>query len=54
MFKFSISFEYLDLKSHGRKYIYADSEEEAIKIFEEIYRNYKTKIKEIRKIENKT
>lgn len=42
--KYSISFIYLDLKSNGRKYIYADSEEEAINKFNEEYKKYNVKI----------
>lgn len=51
--KYSISFIYLDLKSNDRKYIYADSEEEAINKFNEEYKNCNVKILEIKIIRQK-
>ncbi len=53
MKKYSIAFKYLDLNSSGRKYIYADSEEEAIDIFNELYKNYNVEITKIKIIESK-
>lgn len=51
--KYSISFKYLDLQSSSRKYIYADSEEEAINKFNEEYKNYNVKIMGIKIIGQK-
>lgn len=44
MNKYSIAFKYLDFNSKGRKYIYADSEEEALDIFNKEYKNYNVEI----------
>lgn len=44
---YQINFKYLDLKSFGRKLIRANSEEEAIEKFNEIYKDYKLEIKKI-------
>ena len=51
--KYSISFKCLDLQSSSRKYIYADSEEEAINKFNEEYKNYNVKILRIKIIGQK-
>lgn len=51
MNKYSISFKYLDFKSSGRKYIYADSEEEALDIFNKEYKKYNVEIINIKIIE---
>lgn len=53
MNKYSIAFKYLDFKSGGRKYVYADSEEEAKDIFKELYKDYKVEITKIKIVENK-
>lgn len=48
MNKYSISFKYLDLKGKGHKYIIASSTDEAIKKFNEIYKNYNVEIIDIK------
>ena len=47
MKKFKIKFQYIDTKSTAIKYVYADTAEEAKKVFDDYYKNYKVKIKEI-------
>jgi len=51
MNKYSISFKYLDFNSKGRKYIYADSEDEAFKLFKKKYEDYNIEILGIKKLE---
>ncbi len=51
--KYIISYIYLDLKSGGIEYIYADSEEEAINKFNEEYKNCNVKILGIKVIRQK-
>ena len=47
MKKFKIKFQYIDTKSTAIKYVYADTAEEAKKIFSAHYKDYKIEIKEI-------
>lgn len=44
--KFKIKFQYTDTKRTAIKYVYADTLEEARKIFNNYYKNYKVEIKE--------
>ena len=44
---YQFNFKYLETGSSGRRLIRADSEEEAIKMFNEIYRDSKIEIKKI-------
>ena len=47
MKKFKIKFQYIETKSTAIKYVYADTAEEAKKVFDDYYKNYKVEIKEI-------
>lgn len=49
--KYSISFKYLDYGGSGRKYVIATSEEEAIKKFKELYKEYNVEIIGIKALE---
>lgn len=47
MITYQINFKYLDLGGSGRKLIRADSEQEALRQFNEIYKNYKVEITKV-------
>lgn len=53
MNKYCVSFKYLEFNSTRRKYIYANTEIEALGIFKEIYKDYKVEILGIKRLERK-
>ena len=47
--KYTIKFKYIQTNITSIKNVYADSEEEALKLFNEMYKDYKIEIKELKR-----